>query len=120
MTASGDTVVQVSLLKELGYVLAMETVVGALSYAASLDQWYGPVIAGGFDLFMGYGGYENASYKELEVQRIGYYLICAGFVAKSLYNFHFGKKHDRKVRFWANFIGNNLLIFSGYFLDTLK
>lgn len=109
-----------SIWVEMGYVLAMETVFTGMSYLSSRDQRYGPVIAGGFDLFMGLAGLPNASRKESAIQKTGYYLISAGFIAKSLYNFRFGESHSKKTRFLTNFIGFNVLVFTGYFLDTLN
>ncbi|MBL7011115.1 MAG: hypothetical protein ISR82_07820 [Candidatus Marinimicrobia bacterium] len=117
---SSDTVSQINVLEEMGYVFAMETVFTGMSYLSSREQWYGPAITGGFDLFMGLAGLENASIKELESQKIGHYIISSGFIAKSMYNFHYGKKHNKKTRFWTNFIGYNLLVFAGYYLDTLN
>lgn len=120
ISMSTDTVAQISILEELGYILAMETVFTVMSFFASREQWYGHAITAGFDLFMGFAGLENASYKESTIQSNGHYMISAGFFAKSLYNLWFGKKHDKKVRFWTNFVGYNVLVFTGYFLDTLN
>tara|TARA_B100000315_G_C14595953_1_gene599325 strand:+ start:8235 stop:8624 length:390 start_codon:yes stop_codon:yes gene_type:complete len=117
---SAQTFAQSTVLEEMGYVLAMEIVFGGMSYLATQEQWYGPAITGGFDLFMGLAGLENAGIKESGTQSVGHYLISAGFVAKSIYNFKFSKKHSKKFRFWANFIGYNVLVFSGYYLDTLN
>jgi len=109
-----------SIWVEMGYILAMESVFTGMSYLGSRKNGCGPAIAGGFDLFMGLAGIRNASKQELGIQTTGHYLISAGFVAKSLYNFRFGKNHNTKTRFLINFIGFNVLVFTGYFLDTLN
>lgn len=109
-----------SILVEIGYILAMETVFTGMSYLASRRKRTGPIIAGGFDLLMCLAGLPNASIQGSAVQKTGHYLITAGFFTKSLYNFHFGKEHSQKTRFITNFIGFNVLVFSGYYLDTLN
>ena len=111
---------QSSVLEELGYVLAMETVFTGMSFLGSRQNGWGPAITGGFDLFLGVAGLENASLKESGAQKTGHYLISAGFAAKALYNFHFGKGHSKKAQWWTNIIGYNVLVFAGYFLDTLE
>ena len=111
---------QSSLWEEMGYVLAMETVFTGMSYLGSRKNTYGPAIAGCFDLFMGLAGLQNASKQKSGIQTTGYYLISGGFIAKSLYNFRFGKSHSKNTRFTINFIGFNVLVFTGYFLDTLN
>lgn len=118
--ASTDTKSKTSFWVELGYVMAMETVFTGMSYLASREKSYGRTIAGGFDLFMGFAGISNASHQKLQIQKTGHYLIAAGFIAKSLYNFHFGKKHKTNTKFYTNFISFNVLVFTGYYLDTLK
>lgn len=110
---------QSSIWQEMGYVLAMETVFIGMGFLGSRQNGWGPAVTGGFDLVMGVAGLGNASLKESGVQKTGHYLVSAGFAAKSLYNFHFGKEHSEKVRFWTNVIGYNVLVFAGYFLDTL-
>ncbi len=119
-STSTDNNSQTSLWEEMGYILAMETVFTGMSYLASRKNRYGPAIAGGFDLFMGLAGLPNASKQESGIQKTGHYLISAGFVAKSLFNFQFGKNHSKNARFLTNFIGFNVLVFTGYFLDTLN
>ena len=106
---------QSSVLEELGYILAMETVFVGMSYLASRKQVYGPIATAGFDLFMGFAGLNNASYQE-----VGHYLISAGFFAKSLYNFKLSKDQSQKTRFLINFTAYNILVFTGYFLDSLR
>ena len=108
-----------SFWEEAGYVLAMETAFTGLSLLGSRENGWGPAITGGFDLVIAVAGLENASQKESGIQKTGHYLVAAGFVAKSLYNFHLGKDHSGGTRFWANLIGYNALVFFGYFLDTL-
>ncbi|KAA3615752.1 MAG: hypothetical protein D8M58_16295 [Calditrichaeota bacterium] len=111
---------ETSIWVELGYITAMETVFTGMSYLASRDNDYGPAIAGGFDLFMGGAGIGNIAANESKLLKTGYILISAGFLTKSLYNFKLGKDHSQKKRFWTNFVGFNVLVFTGYFLDTLK
>lgn len=115
-----DNNFQTSIWEEMGYILAMETVFSGMSYLASQKKGYGPAIAGGFDLFMGLAGIQSASKQKSGIQTTGYYLISTGFITKSLYNFRFGKNHSTKARFLTNFIGFNVLVFTGYFLDTLN
>jgi len=120
INSSNDKNSQTSIWEEIGYILAMETVFTGMSYLASRKNGCGPAITGGFDLFMGLAGMKNASKQELGIQKTGHYLISAGFIAKSLYNFRFSKNHNKNNRFWINFIGFNVLVFFGYFLDTLN
>ena len=120
ISTSSDKNSQTSLWVEMGYVLAMETVFTGMSYLASRKKGCGPAIAGGFDLFMGMAGLQNASKQKSGIQTIGHYSISAGFIVKSLYNFQFGKNHSTNTRFWTNFIGFNVLVFIGYYLDTLN
>ena len=111
---------QSSVLEELGYILAMETVFVGMSYLASRKQVYGPIATAGFDLFMGFAGLNNASYQEAGIHEVGHYLISAGFFAKSLYNFKLSKDQSQKTRFLINFTAYNILVFTGYFLDSLR
>ncbi len=111
---------QPSALEEAGYILAMETVFTGMSYLANQKKYYGHFLTGGFDAYMGFAGIKNAFHKESGIVRIGYFVLSAGFFAKSLYNFHFSKDNSGKTQFWTNFIGYNVLVFSGYFLDTLE
>ena len=111
---------QPSVLEELGYILAMETVFVGMSYLASRKQVYGPIATAGFDLFMGFAGLNNASYQEAGIHEVGHYLISAGFFAKSLYNFKLSKDQSQKTRFLINFTAYNILVFTGYFLDSLR
>ncbi len=117
---STDNNSQSSIWEEMGYVLAMETVFTGMSYLASRKNAYGPAISGGFDFLIGLAGIHNASIKESRIQATGHYLISAGFIAKGLYNFRLSKNHSSKTRFLTNFIGFNVLVFTGYFLDTLN
>jgi len=111
---------QSSVLEELGYILAMETVFVGMSYLASRKQVYGPIATAGFDLFMGFAGLNNAFYQEARIHEVGHYLISAGFFAKSLYNFKLSKDQSQKTRFLINFTAYNILVFTGYFLDSLR
>ena len=111
---------QSSVFEELGYILAMETVFVGMSYLASRKQVYGPIATAGFDLFMGFAGLNNASYQEARIHEVGHYLISAGFFAKSLYNFKLSKDQSQKTRFLINFTAYNILVFTGYFLDSLR
>lgn len=111
---------QTSILVELGYISAMEAVFIGMSYLGSRRNRWGPAIAGGFDLFMGGAGLVAAPHRTSEIATIGHYLISVGFLGKSLYNFWIGQDHSTGTRFWTNFVGFNVLVFTGYFLDTLK
>ena len=111
---------QPSVLEELGYILAMETVFVGMSYLASRKQVYGPIATAGFDLFMGFAGLNNASYQEAGIHEVGHYLISAGFFAKSLYNLKLSKGQSKRTRFLINFTAYNILVFTGYFLDSLR
>ena len=120
VSAAVDAAAKTPLLHELGYILAMETTFTGLSYLASRGPAYGPAVTGGFDIFMGLAGLNNSLYKKTKAQKLGFYLLSAGFIAKALYNFRFGRNHSSNVQFWTNFISYNVLVFSGYFLDSLK
>lgn len=120
LITSTDNNSQTSIWEEMGYILAMETVFTGSSYLASRKNGYAPAIAGGFDVFIGLAGLKNASKQKSGIKKTGHYLISAGFIAKSLYTFRFGKNHSSNARFLTNFIGFNVLVFTGYFLDTLK
>lgn len=110
---------QTSLLQEIGYILAMEIVFTGMSYLASRENRTGPIIVGCFDVFMSIAGVHNATLQESSLNSVGYYLLSAGFLAKSLYNFRYGKSDSAKDRFVTNIIGFNVLVFSGYYLDSL-
>tara|TARA_B100000029_G_C17567242_1_gene955453 strand:+ start:86 stop:460 length:375 start_codon:yes stop_codon:yes gene_type:complete len=111
---------QSSFKEEIGYVLVMEIVFSLMSYLVTHSQIYGNIITGFFDLVMGLAGLENASLKELHIQSILHYSICAGFISKSIFNFCLTKRYNKKIQFWSNFIGYNVLVFSGYYVDTLN
>lgn len=106
--------------QELGYILAMETVFTGLSYLARKDNGWGPAVTIGFDAAMAVAGFVAAPHRGSDIQTMGHYVIAAGFAAKSLYHFRFAKNHSKKVRFWASLAAYNVLVFSGYYLDTLK
>lgn len=111
---------QSTIAEEAGYIIAQQTAVTGLSYLANQEQFYGHLIVGALDLFFAFASVQNGFHKEMDVQKIGYLLISAGFVAKSAYTVHFGKDHSDKKRFWTNFIAFNTLMYSGYLLDTLS
>ena len=112
---------EISLIQEAGYILAMQTVFLGTSILASKKKLYGYVLVSGLDLFMSIAGIKNASHKQLEIQRNGYYLLGLGFISKSVYNTGFiGLNHSSKTRFWINYISFNVLVFSGYYLDSLS
>ena len=116
LTTSTDAKAQTPLWHEMGYIAAQQTLITGMSYLSSRKK-YGPAIAGGLDLIMGLTSLGTISHKESGLQKTGYALITAGFLAKSLYNFKFGKKHDKHVRFWTNYISFNVLVYTGYALD---
>jgi len=107
-------------LEETGYILAQQVAFTGLSVLANKENMYGHLIVGCFDLFFSYAGMQNGFHKELKSQQIGYYLLSAGFAAKAAYTMHYGKEHSDKTRFWANFLAYNILVYSGYFLDSLE
>ena len=109
---------QTSLWVEAGYVLAMETVFTGMSYVSTQDGW-GPFVTGGADLGIAVAGFQNASHKTSGVQKTGHYLVSLGFVAKSLYNVHWGRDHSSETRFWTNLVSYNVLVFTGYLIDSL-
>ena len=108
-----------SVWAEVGYVLAMETVFTGMSFLGSRPNRWGPAVTGAFDLFMAGAGVNGASHKEPGIQKTGHYAISAGFAAKSLYNLYWGRDHSSSAQFWTNLVGYNVLVFFGYFLDTL-
>lgn len=110
---------QSSALEEAGYILAQQTAFAGLSYLANKENYYGHLIVAAFDLFFAYAGVQNGLHKDLQIQKIGYFLLSAGFAAKAAYTMHFGKDHSDKTRFWTNFAAYNVLVYSGYYLDTL-
>ncbi len=111
---------QSSALEEAGYILAQQTAFTGLSYLANKENYYGHIIVGAFDLFFAYAAIENGLHKDLQLQKIGYFLLSAGFATKAAYNMHYGKDHSDKTRFWTNFIAYNVLVYSGYYLDSVS
>jgi len=109
-----------SIAEEAGYILAQQAAFTGLSALANKENVYGHLIVGAFDLFFTYAGIQNGLHKDQEIQKIGYYLLSTGFTAKAAYTMHFGKDHSNKKRFWTNFIAYNILVYTGYFLDTLS
>lgn len=114
LNASAPTKNRTPLWAEIGYITAMQTTFTGLSYLASRKN---PALVGGIDLLMGVAGFANIPHKESKLQKAGYYFVSAGFLAKALYNFRFAKNHNKRVRFWTNFIGFNILVFTGYAVD---
>jgi len=108
-----------TLLQELGYISMQQVVFVGVSHLASGGWQYGPFLAGGFDAFMGVAGFQNVKHKETKTQKWGYYLLTLGFLAKSAYNFHYGKNSTNKSQFWVNYLGYNVLVYFGYYLDSL-
>lgn len=47
-------------------------------------------------------------------------MLSAGFTVKAANTMHFGKNHSNKKRFWTNFIAYNILVYFGYYLDSLS
>jgi len=119
-SSSSENNSHTSIWTEMGYVLAMESFFTGMSYLASRKNNYGPTITGSFDLFMGFAGIHGVSNAKSITKKSGLLLISAGFIAKSLYNFRLGKNHETKTRFLTNFIGFNILVFTGYYLDALN
>lgn len=104
---------------EAGYVVAMETVFTGMSFLASRDDGRVRAVTGGFDAFMGVAGLGNAVVKKPRVQRVGHFLIATGFIAKAAYNFGLSRNHSRRQRFLTNYVGFNVLVFTGYYLDEV-
>ena len=118
--SSAPVFAQSSALEEAGYILAQQTAFTGLSVLANKENYYGHIIVGAFDLFFAYAGFQNGLHKDLQIQKIGYFLLSAGFAAKAAYTMHYGKDHSDKTRFWTNFAAYNVLVYSGYYLDTLS
>ncbi len=98
----------------------MQTVFIGTSILSSKKKLYGHVLVSGFDLFMSLAGIKNASNKQLDIQRNGYYLLGLGFLSKSIYNTGLiNLNHSSKTKFWINYISFNILVYSGYYLDSL-
>lgn len=117
--AMTDTVNQTSLLVELGYISAMEITFAGLSYLSGRDHWAGRSVVGGADVLMGLAGVGNAFAQDATLNQLGYFALSAGFMAKALYNFGVFGDPSLEERMKVNFIGYNILVFSGYFLDSL-
>ncbi len=117
---SSSTFAQSSVLEEAGYILAQQAAFGGLSYLATKEKVYGHLIVGALDIFFAYAGVQNGLVKEMGAQQIGYYLLSTGFLAKAGYSIKFGKNHSDKKRFWVNYVAYNVLVYSGYFLDSLS
>ncbi len=111
---------KISRVEESGYILLMEATFAGLGYLSSRENKYGPLTAGGFDLFMGSLGLMTATSRKMDAVTIGFYLLTAGYFAKSFYNLNKPMERDPNQRFWVNFTGYNLLVFSGYCLDSLN
>jgi len=109
-----------NIAEETGYILAQQVAFTGLSILANKKNYYGHIIVGGIDLFFSYAGIQNGLYKDLQIQKTAYLLLSSGFVMKAAYTMHFGKNHTDNIRFWTNFIAYNVLVYSGYYLDTLS
>ena len=111
---------KVDLRQEAGYILAMQTVFIGTSILSSKKKVYGHLLVSGFDLFMSVAGIKNASNKQLDTQRNGYYMLGLGFLSKSIYNAGLiDMNHSSKTKFWINYLCYNILVYSGYYLDSL-
>lgn len=119
VSAISDSVQKTPLLVELGYITAMEVTFAGLSYLSSRDHWAGRTVTGGADVLMGVAGIGNAFAQDATLNQLGYFALSAGFFAKALYNFGVFGEYSTKERFNTNFIGYNILVFSGYYLDSL-
>lgn len=120
LSKSMETNPKTSLWAEVGYVVAMETVFGGLSYYASHGNRTGAKVTGSVDLMIGTAGLGTLFSNESRLLKIGYLTISTGFFWKSYYNFRLSKSRNAADKFWTNFAGFNLLVFTGYYLDTLK
>ncbi len=107
------------LTHEIGYILAQQIAFGGLSYLASRKSGYGPYISGGFDVFIGGVGALNLMSQIYPKLQIGYAAITLGFFAKTAYTFKWSISHTVKEKFWASYLAYNLLIYFGYYLDSL-
>lgn len=116
---SGDSTTTPPLVVELGYILAMETAFLGLSFLGSRDNKWGPPVVGGSDIFMALAGISTPETGPIDIQQLGYYAVSAGFLLKALYNFGGLGTPNEKQRFQVNFLSYNLLVFTGYYLDTL-
>ncbi len=108
------------LIYELSYIVAQQVAFGGLSYLASREQGYGPYISGGFDVFIGAAGALNIMGSPSLKLQLGYAALTAGFIAKSAYTFKFSSGHSINQKFWVSYIAYNVLIYFGYFLDSLN
>ncbi len=117
---SSSVMAQSTVVEEAGYILAQQAAFGGLSVLANKEKVKGHLIVGAFDVFFAYAGIQNGLHKELGSQQVGYFLLSTGFLAKSAYTMHFGKGHSNKKRFWVNYVAYNVLVYSGYFLDSLS
>ena len=91
---------KVYLRQEAGYILAMQTVFIGTSILSSKKKVYGHLLVSGFDLFMSVAGIKNASNKQLDKQRNGYYMLGLGFLSKSIYNAGLiDMNHSSKTKF---------------------
>lgn len=117
---SSSTFSQSSVIEEAGYILAQQAAFGGLSYLVTKEKVYGHLLVGAIDIFFVYAGIQNGLQKEINAQQIGYYLLSTGFLAKAGYATYFGKKHSYKKRFWVNYVAYNVLVYSGYFLDSIS
>lgn len=111
---------QSTLKEEAGYILAQQIAVTSLSYLANQEKVYGHLIVGALDFFFAFAGVQNGLIKEKKIQQFGYFLLSAGFAGKGAYTAHYGRSQSDKKRFWTNFVAFNVLMYTGYFLDTLS
>lgn len=107
------------LLEELGYIAAQQVVFVGLSYLSSRKKGYAPLVATGFDVFMGTAGLLNISHQEKTIQKIGHLAVSTGFFAKSYYTMKGGEDQSEKTRFWTSYLSYSALVYLGYYLDTL-
>ena len=118
--ASTTAMAQSTVAEEAGYILAQQAAFIGLSVLANKEKVYGHLIVGALDIFFTYAGIQNGLHKELGSQQVGYFLLSTGFLAKATYTMHFGKGHTDKKRFWINFVAYNVLVYTGYYLDSLS
>ena len=107
------------LLQEVGYVAAQQVVFVGLSYLSSRERGFGPVVAAGFDVFMGTAGALNIPHQNHIVKQAGYVVIASGFFAKSYYTLSLADLYSEKDIFLSSYLVYNALVYFGYLLDTL-
>lgn len=110
---------QTPILHEIGYIAAQQVAFTGLSYLASREKGYGPIIVGAFDAIMGTAGAFTATGDQSPTVKLGYLALSIGFYSKSYYVLSAGKEDSINRKFLTNYLAYNALIYLGYYLDSL-